>query len=116
MSLDYVEVNLDRHRKLKLGFKELRDLENRMGGIAFGDILAKLSSLSINTILQTLHVGFKGDDPRLTLSKLEDILDDYLNNGGSVGDLLSPITEALDISGVTGTRSKDEPERPTIEP
>ncbi len=113
MSLDYVEMELDKHRKLRLGFKELRDLENRMGGIAFGDILAKLSSMSFNAILQTLHVGLRGDDPRLTMSKLEDILADYMNNGGSIGDLLSPITEALDVSGVTGTRTKDEPDRPT---
>ncbi len=107
MSLDYIEVELDRDRKLKLGFKELRDLENRLGGIPFGEILGRLSSLSFNTILQTLHVGLRGDDPRLTISKLEDVIAAHMDNGGASSDLLTPITEALDLSGITGTRSKD---------
>jgi hypothetical protein len=113
MSLDYVELEMDRTRKIRFSFKDLRDLETRLGGIPFQQVLDNLQQMHLSTLVQTLHVGLRGDDGRLNTTKVEDLIESYLKKGGSMVVLLTAIAEAMEKSGITGRPSENESERPT---
>lgn len=115
MSLDYVEIELDRPRRMRFSFRDLRDLENRLGGIPFQEVLNRLQAMHLNTLVQTIHIGLRGEDPRMTVARVEEIIEEYLGKGRPLADLLSAVAEAMELSGITGRApiTGREDDRPT---
>lgn len=112
MSMDYVEIDLDRPRKLRYGFRDLRDLERRLGGAPFEKVLDNLRGLHLETLVQVLCVGLRWDDPKIGPARTEELVGTYLRGGGEIAKLLEAISEALTASGIIG-KPKEEEDRPT---
>lgn len=102
MSLDYVEITLDRTRKMRFGLRDLRDLERRLGGIPFQQVLENLRRLHLETLVHTLAVGLRFDDPKLDVDKVEGLLQAYLRGSGQIKTVMDALVEAFMLSGVVG--------------
>jgi hypothetical protein len=60
------------------------------------------------TLAALLWCGLKHDDTRLSVSKVWDYMDDYLEAGCDINDLWDSVGEALMDSGVIGRRKATE--------
>ena len=115
MSMDYVEIEFDRPRKLRFGFRDLRDLENRLGGVPFERVLDNRRALHLGTLIQALAVGLRSDDPRVTPARVEEMVSTYLGTGKPMTAILEALSEALMLSGIVGRpgEAADGDGRPT---
>ena len=104
MSLDYVEIDLDRPRKIRFAFRDLRDLEARTGGLAFQDILVRMGALHFSTVLQALYVGLRSEDKKMTPARTEELIEAHLEKGRPLSALLNAVMEAFELSGVVSRR------------
>ncbi len=68
--------------------------------------------MSLNTLVQTLAIGLRWDDSRITPGKVDELLEAYLGNGVAMVDVLQVIVVAMEMSGITGKPSASD-DRPT---
>jgi hypothetical protein len=109
MGFAYVDVTLDKQRKIRYGIRELRDLE-RVLGKPVGEVLADFAKLGADSLAAVLWAGLKHEDKRLSIDAALDLIDAYLTNGGELGDLRAAINEALVLSGYFGKKAKEQVE------
>lgn len=101
MSQDYVEITLDRVRKLRFTIEELEALETRVNQ-PVGDVFANLGKLDIRMLRQVLWTGLRHDDRNLRFEKVRDLMSAYLAEGHTLADLLWAINQAIVRSGIFG--------------
>lgn len=92
-----VIINLDRERKLRYTINSLIELEQAIGG-PLGGMLGNRTGLRM--IRALVWVGLKHEQKGLTEDRVGELLQDYLNQGGSLESLGEKITEALKMSGI----------------
>ncbi len=92
-----VEIQLDRPRQIRYSIGILREAEAALGGF--------VGPLGLNILCSLLMYGLRPDDPKLTLKKLDGLLDDYLHTGGSIEKLSRKVRVALERAGVAWGRS-----------
>lgn len=102
MSLNYVEIKLDRPRKLRFGIRELREIQARFDGEPLLETLGKLQKASLYHVLNMLLIGLRHEDRTLTPERMEQLVQDYLDRSGRLQDLMNAIGEALNASGLFG--------------
>jgi len=112
MSLDFVEIELDRPRKIRFSFSDLRTLETRLGNLPFQSILEMLSQMNLNALAATLAIGLRWDDKTISPSKVDALMDEYMKKHQTVVPVLEAIVKAFEVSGITGGASEDG-DRPT---
>ncbi len=100
-----VEIMLDRPRQLKYGIGILRQAEAAVGGF--------VGPLGLTILCTLLLYGLRTDDPKLTLGKLDGLLDKYLQGEGSLVALNALIREALARAGVSWGKAREEEEEPS---
>ena len=90
----------DRARKLRFDVNALCDLEATLGqsvGAAFTD-----GKAGISTLRALLWAGLKWEEPSLTEKKVGEFLQTYLENGGTVDQLLISVEKAAKQSKDNG--------------
>ena len=93
-----VEIVLDKPRQIKFSIGVLRRAEAALGGF--------VGPLGLNILCSLLMYGLRADDQKLTLEKLDALLDKYLQDGGSMEEVSEKIQEALKRAGVSWGRKK----------
>lgn len=89
MSSRIVPVTLDRPRLLKFSFNALADIQN----IDPAGLFKYEGSMPVLRLL--LWGGLKHEDPELTLTKVGEIIDKWLEDGGIYEDLVTTVQDAL---------------------
>ena len=97
--MNYVEIELDgKTRKLRYDFNAIADVEEKAGaGITrlFGEDMVGLHVLRL-----LIWGGLKWNDRGLTIARVGDMLQKYLESGGELPVLSEVIQKALMVSGV----------------
>lgn len=101
-----IDIVLDKPRRLRFDMRALRALETdvrRELGIPLQEAMARW--FSVVARLLVLH-GLRPDDPRLTLDKVEVMLQHTIDQGGDVAKVYEAAARALRLSGVLGTEAQ----------
>lgn len=109
----YVDVSLDRARRIRYTINGIRELERHFGS-SFATLFTK-DNLGFEQIIQLLTIGLKYGDPSgkaLSDTKVGELVQDkWLENGKELGDLVALILEAMAASGIiTRDEKKTEEE------
>ena len=102
-----VVIELDRTRHVKFTFSELKTLQQRLGK-PLGEIFGDLTKLDVAALQVVLWVGLRADDKALRFERVEELIQDYIDGGHSVGDVLYVVNEAVVASGFFGAEAKRE--------
>ena len=101
MATTGISITLDKPRVLKLTFPELQALETRLQK-PVGDIFGDLSKLSFHAIHHLMFAALRHEDKKLRFESVATMIQEYLEDGHDIGDLLQVINEAIQNSGVFG--------------
>lgn len=107
----YVSVELDKPRRLRFDINAISDAEEELG-TGIGKALQMRAG--IREIRALLWAGLKWEDRGLTLERTGYILQDYLNNGGSIDDVSTWIGEGLLASGLVKKDDEGNTEAETV--
>jgi len=112
---DYAEIRLDKLRRIRYGWGELRELSRRLNGATFAQIIDRLTDPEVLTV--ALLVGLRGEPDlrRAGPEKIDELLDAFFKREGDdagLGALLSAVTEAIQAHGVLRSRRRDDAPRP----
>ncbi|MBP2653355.1 MAG: hypothetical protein H6Q73_924 [Firmicutes bacterium] len=99
--MNYVEIELGgKTRKLKFDYNALCEVEAKAGKSVIQ--LMSADNLGFGAVRALLYGGLIWQDRGLTMDRLGQMLSEYMSNGGSLGDLMAKISEALNASGLFG--------------
>jgi len=101
----YVEIELDRPRRLRYDINALADLEEALG-VGLGAALSG-ERMGIRTLRAMLWAGLRHEDPMLTIREAGELLNGYLERHGNLEGISQAINRALEASGIG---RKAEPE------
>lgn len=101
-----VLVTLDKERHLRFTINALSDLEEVLG-MGLGEIFTAPGGLGIRTIRAALWSGLKHEDSALTVPRTGDLVQSYLESGGSFLVLGDAIRQALKLAGLAGPESAE---------
>ena len=107
MSLNTVDVQLDRTRQLLFRIQDLRDLCRRLGGLTMIQLLERLAAMDLDTIMVALQMGLRHEDKRLTPDRVGELVQQHIDRGGTMADILNALNEAIEASGVIRRRTED---------
>lgn len=100
----YLEVDLDKVRKLRFTVVAIRDAGRRLGAngvpASLGDLLARLGVADVDALHVLLWYGLRHEDRRLALEDIERIVQDQVDRGRSVPKLCNLVAEGLAASGI----------------
>ncbi len=92
-------IELDRPRRLRFDFNSLADAEH-VTGAGIGAMLS--GELGLRGYRALLWAGLKGEDRRLTVNAVGDLIQGRIDNGGTLEEIIEALTHALEASGVFG--------------
>lgn len=98
-----VPVELDRPRRLRYTFNSLCILQDRLGLRA--DELLTESKLGFKQVRAFLWSGLIEEDPSLTPEAVGEMVQDYLERGAKLPELMASMLEALRRSGLIGQQA-----------
>lgn len=110
----YVDIELDKPRRLRFDLSAIQDLEMAMGNRPLGEILNDLSRMSLTAVSLALLHGLKHEDPTLNKRLVDRILEGYIKGGGTLDVVYGKVKDALDGSGLF--RTKDDPPVGNVRP
>ena len=114
---DYAEITLDKPRRVRYRWQDIRELCRRLGGVTLQGLLAKLGEAEPDTISTALMLGLRHDEPRITGERVDEILDAYFRTeDGRLGTVLTAINEGIQASGLLrdrSTKKDDDPGNPS---
>lgn len=107
MPRPYIEIELDKTRRLRFRHNDLADLE-----VASGKGLAELmGGMSFQAIRMLLSYGLRWKDTQMTPFRAGDLIDVWIENGGTLESLTEKILDALRASGfLADKKAPEEPE------
>jgi hypothetical protein len=97
MGIPFTIINLDRPRKVRLGYGAMVEFEETTG-IKIQDIG---NDISITTYMKLLWVMLKQEDETLTFKKMLEIIDEYADN---LEDIIGKINQAV-VAGSAKTQN-----------
>lgn len=104
---DYADLVLDRPRRIRYRWQDVKELARRTGGASLQGILGKLAEADPEMLTTALLLGLRHEDPKLNVEKLDDILDAYFRtDDGRLSEVLNAINEGLQNCGLFRDRSK----------
>ena len=95
----YVEIMMDRPRRLRFDINSLAELEEVTGTSLF--TLFSQEQMGIRFLRTFIWGGLRWEDRALTLQQVGDLIQEYLERGGSLAELAQSMTKALELSGLT---------------
>lgn len=98
----YTELKIgDKELKLRLSTRDIVALEKALGGNPLDKLIAvsenKLPEISF--IVTVIHQSLQKYQKGYTLDKTYDLIDEYVDEGGTLLDLIQIITEIFKVSG-----------------
>lgn len=102
-----VGIELDKPRNLRFDLRSIKDLEAAMGNRPLGSVLDDLSRMSMSALTIALLHGLKHEDVTLNMRRVDRMLEEYLEGGGTLDVVYGKVKDALDGSGLF--RTKDDP-------
>jgi len=102
-------IDLDRPRKLKLGFNSLAFLKSEHGFKNFQDVFKEMQLGDITLIPVFLQALMIGDHEGLDSSQINNLLDDYIDKNGveKLKDILQEaVTESSFVKGLDSKKKK----------
>jgi len=96
MAIGYIDITLDRPRRIRFDLNALVEIEN----ISQKSLTGLLTDLSLTTLRNLTWAGLKHEDRRLTRERTGELLQVYLENGGTTERLIEQLVDALEQSGV----------------
>lgn len=99
-----VDIELDKPRKLRYDFNAVADLEDK-GGLGIGAMFTE-ERIGFSSIRLLLWAGLKWQDKGLTLDRVGNMIQAYIEIGNDLSDLMTKITEALALSGILGKQGE----------
>ena len=111
-----VMILLDRERRLKFRVSDLRELTRRLGNIGVKQLLERLGDMDLDSMVQTLHVGLRHEEPRMRVERAEELLQIALDRDRSMKPVIQAIIDALMDSGVIGEPNQGNPPSPAATP
>lgn len=91
----YVEIDLDRPRKLSYRFSDVHDLCRRLGNISIIGLAKQAEALDPAALVSLLEFGFRHEDRKLSYERAKELVDMYIERGGLLRDLINKIVAAL---------------------
>lgn len=116
----YVDLELDKPRRLRFDLRAIRDLE-QVTGKSVGAITNDLRQVSVTAIIACLWTGLKHEDSTLNQNLIVKLLEQYLEDPAhSIKTVLRAIDDALSGSGLLRNIGEDsegnaQPEPATTE-
>ncbi len=99
--LNYVEIELDKPRKLRFTIPALRDLERRRGGEAVSVTEMKARNMSVDALIDLTWAGLKNEDQQITADKVSLLIQKHwIEKGKSFLDLYAEVQKGLKQSGI----------------
>jgi CHASE2 domain-containing sensor protein len=108
-----VEIILDRSRTLKYRWADLRDLSQRLGRASLAQILSRLAEAEPEAISWAILMGLRHEDKKITLEKVDDMIQAHFERGGRIADLLNVVLEGINASGIVRVPKEEAADRPT---
>ena len=99
----------DKPRKLKFRFQDIEELCRRLNVEGIVDLVAKAQSGSPDFITYGLLAGLRHEDGKLSVSKIWDMVDRYLekDDSGGLPAIISILDDALTASGIFKQREEN---------
>lgn len=98
--MDFIEFTLDGPRRLRFTANHIADMEDGpLRGLPFTRVLSRGLGFSMAELRALLWTALRPDDPKIRLEEAGDILQGYLERGGSYLELAKAIQEAVKFSG-----------------
>lgn len=102
----YEEIVLDRPRRLRISWRDAREIERRLGNLPTLDIIQhRLSRLDLSAIATVAWVALRWDDKALTQDRLDEILEAKIESGWTIDDLAVSLSRVLGVG--SGLRRAD---------
>lgn len=95
----HLTVTLDRPRTLRLTVPALREVKRRAGR-GLGELLIAVGTLDLDAIVWILWAAARGEDPKLTDDAMAQAVQDYLDAGHTVDDLVDLVEELAERAGL----------------
>ena len=104
---DYAEITLDKARRVRYRWQDVRELTRRLNGATLQGLLSKLAEADPETISVALQLGLRHAEPKITIERVDEILDTYFRTAdGRLATVLAALNEALQACGLLRDRSK----------
>jgi hypothetical protein len=113
LSTRSVDITLDKPRRIRFDVNALDSLEQVLGGMPIGEMIGKMARASVHVAKMALWQGLRHEDRNLTLDRVGNMIQGYLDAGGEIGDLNDKLFEALYGSGVIRRPEEPAPQDPT---
>lgn len=105
MAAAFVDITLDKPRRLIFDMEAMELLEAGLNGLPLRDVVDRIKGMSIPTLCVALWAGLKNDDKALTLSLTKKFVKKAIyEDGRSYNELSDAVADALDKSGIFGTK------------
>lgn len=95
----YIDIDLDKPRKLRFDVNALDDLERALGE-PLGRMIALIGQGSIRSLRLAVLFGLKHEDKNLTADRVGNLIQDWFDSGRELGDLNDLVIDAIYASGV----------------
>lgn len=103
--MNYVNIELDKPRRIRFDTNALCDAEEALG-VGIGAMLNQ--QVGFRVIRALLWAGLRWEDRGLTLERTGVLMQRYIEAGGTVESLAEAVTQALLASGLFKTGAGDE--------
>ena len=108
MAAAYVDITLDKPRRLIFDMEAMENLEAGLNGLPLRDVIDRVRGISIPTLTVALWAGLKSDDKTLNLNLVKKIVKQELyDKGRPYSDLSELVAEALERSGIFGDKDAE---------
>jgi hypothetical protein len=97
--MNYVNIELDRPRRIRFDVNALSDAEEALG-MGLGAVMQ--TQMGVRMIRALLWAGLRWEDRGLTLERTGTLIQQYIESGGTLEDLGEKLTQALVASGLFG--------------
>jgi hypothetical protein len=94
MNNNIVLIDLDKKRSVRLGNKALKMIEKTLN-TTVNKLLTHIEEISVEDMTIIIYEGLKHEDKDITLSQVEDLLDEHSNYGLTLKTIVGAIKSAL---------------------
>ena len=102
--MNYVNIELDRPRRIRFDTNALCDAEEALG-VGIGAMMNQ--QMGFRAIRALLWAGLRWEDRGLTLERTGRLMQQFLENGGGFDALAEKVTSALLASGLFKTQGDE---------
>lgn len=104
MATRSILIELDTHREIRFTGPDLADMEQALGK----GVLTLLQEQPFYAVKTLLHYGLKWKDRKMTPTRAGELMQLWIDDGGTFEALTEKVVDALKLSGFVGEKLRDE--------